>query len=390
MDIVGLIIIILKIVIFLGPILGIIPFIVLFERKLAGWIQVRPGPNRVGPWGLLQGIVDGIKIFLKEDLTPKLADKPLFFLAPILAVVPAMICLSVIPFGPTITLPDNIPFIGKYISGRTIALSIADIPVGLLFIFAVSSLGVYGIVLAGWSSNSKYSLLGGMRSAAQLISYDIGLIMSVVGVIILSGSLNLREIAAAQDGGLWNWYIWKQPLGFLIFLIAIFAETNRLPFDIPEGEAEITGGYHTEYSSMKFAMFFLGEYMAMIMMSALAVTLFFGGWTAPVNIGLFNAWWGELISGMLWFSVKVGAIIVFYIFIRWTLPRFRFDQLLSIGWKFLFLMGLANILITSVHAIINSSTIFYLIDGVIIIFLFDYFYWKKRRSEINRYIKISA
>ncbi len=388
-DITFLIIVCFKIAIFIGPIIGIIPFIVLLERKMAGWIQVRPGPNRVGPFGLLQGIVDGVKVFLKEDITPKMADKPLYYMAPVLLMAPVLICLSVIPFGPTVIIPKDLIFLGKYIGGRTISFSITDIPIGLIFIFAVSSIGVYGIVFAGWSSNSKYSLLGGVRSAAQLISYDIALLLSVAGVIILSESLNLREIADAQGGGFWNWYIWKQPLAFLIFLTAIFAETNRLPFDIPEGEAEITGGYHTEYSSMKFALFFLGEYLAMILMSALGVTLFFGGWKSPIEFSFLNIWWINIISGMLWFGMKVLIFILFFIYIRWTLPRFRFDQLLSLGWKLLFLGGIINLILTAGLTIAEAPTILYLIDGLIVIFIFDYYYTKKRRREIKDYIKLT-
>lgn len=388
MDIFDFIIILIKMAMLLAPILSIVPFIVLLERKMAGWVQLRPGPNRVGPWGLLQGIVDGVKVFLKEDVEPRLADKPMFYLAPILAMAPTLICLSVIPFGPVIKIPETIPYISKFIGGREIALSITDIPVGLIFVFAVSALGVYGIVLAGWSSNSKYSMLGGIRSAAQVVSYDIGLILSVVGIVIFSGSLNLREIAMSQSGGIQHWFIWKQPLGFVIFIIGIFAETNRLPFDLPEGESEITGGYHTEYSSMKFAMFFLGEYVAMITMSALGATLFLGGWLPPVEIGILNFWWGGIISGMIWFTLKVGAFILFFIFIRWTFPRFRFDQLLSIGWKFMIFLGLINVFLTALLYILNAHTIFYLISGVLIILIADLLHGRNRRKELEGYMKL--
>jgi len=384
MDIFDIIIILLKIGIFLIPVLMIMPFLVLMERKLAGYIQVRPGPNRVGPWGILQTLVDGLKIFIKEDFEPKMVDRPLFFLAPILAIVPTLICLSVIPFGPTITIPPEI----KYIGGRKIPLSIADLSVGLIFVFAVASIGVYGIVLAGWSSNSKYSLFGGIRSSAQMISYEIGFALSVVGVLLFAESFNLREIVEKQQGGLWNWYVWKQPLGFILFITAIFAETNRLPFDLPEGEAEITGGYHTEYSSMKFAMFFMGEYIAMIVMSALGVTLFIGGWQAPVEIGVMKIWWLQAISGIFWFSVKMFFFISFFIFIRWTWPRLRFDQLLNFGWKMMFLLGLANVILTACLILLKAPTIVFFIDGLLLIIIVDYFYSKWRKRKIAKYLKL--
>ena len=301
----------IKIALVLGSVLLAVAYLTWLERKLVADIQVRWGPTRVGPYGLFQPIADGIKLFFKEDIVPAAADRAIYTLAPALAFVPALLSFAVIPFGPK--------------------LYITDINVALLYLLAISSLGVYGIVLAGWSSNSKYSLLGGLRSAAQMLSYELSLSLSVVGVLMLAKSLSLVEIVKAQEK---VWFIFSQPLGFLIFLICGVAETNRAPFDLPEAESELVAGFHVEYSSMKFAMFFMAEYANMVTVSALATTLFLGGWTGP------------LLPPVVWFLIKVFAFLFLYIWLRATLPRFRYDQLMCFGWKVLLPLSLANVLVT--------------------------------------------
>jgi NADH-quinone oxidoreductase subunit H len=291
------------------------------ERKLIGHIQVRLGPMRVGPHGLLQPIADGIKLMFKEDIVPEAADRAIFLVAPAIAFIPAFISFAVIPFG------DRIQ-----VRGRSIDLVLTDINVGLLYLFAVASLGVYGIVLGGWASNNKYALLGGLRSAAQMISYELSLGLSVVGVLILSRSLSLVEIVRAQSP---VWFIVLQPVGFLIFLVCAIAETNRAPFDLPEAETELVAGFHVEYSSMRFAMYFLAEYANMIAVAGIATTLFLGGWRGPV------------LPPVVWFAAKVFALIFLFIWLRATLPRFRYDQLMRFGWKVLLPAALANIVITA-------------------------------------------
>lgn len=328
----------LKIAVILFIVLTFLAYLVLFERKILGWIQLRVGPNRVGPWGLLQPLADLLKFIAKEDVTPDTPNRVLFALAPALALVPPLMALAVIPFGSTIEL-----------FGRKIALQITDINVGLLYVFALGSLEVYGIILAGWSSNSKYSLLGGLRSAAQMISYELALTLSVAGVLIQAGTLSLSEIVHVQSGYYFGiiprWHVfWYQPLGFIIFFIAAVAETNRVPFDLPEAESELVAGYHTEYSSIKFAMFFVGEYAAMFVVSALATTLFLGGWTGP---GAERV----PLLGVLYFSLKTGFFLFVYIWLRGTLPRFRYDQLMQFGWKVLVPMAFANIFISSALAL---------------------------------------
>lgn len=328
----------LKIIIVLFVILTVLAYLVLLERKVLGWIQLRYGPNRVGPWGLLQPLADLIKFLFKEDVMPATPNRILFTLAPMIILIPALMTYAVIPFGDSIEL-----------FGRRIALHITSIDVGLLYIFALGSLGVYGIVLAGWSSNSKYSLLGGLRSAAQLISYELALTLSVVGVLIQAGSLDLVEIVRAQSGTYFGliprWYVfWYQPLGFLLFFIAAVAETNRIPFDLPEAETELVAGYHTEYSATKFAMFFVAEYANMLTVSALATTLFLGGWSGP---GV-DRW---PLLGVVYFGAKTAIFIFVYIWLRATLPRFRYDQLMAFGWKFLVPMALLNIFLSSAVAL---------------------------------------
>lgn len=330
----------IKILVIFGGVLGAVPFMVLLERKLLARIQQRSGPNRVGPWGLLQTIVDGIKLFLKEDIRPHSVDPVLHTLAPLLTVGPAIFVLAIIPIGPII----KFMFFGNE---YTVPLSIADLEIGLLFYLAVTGVAVYGIVMAGWASNNKYSLMGGIRSSAQMISYEIVMGLSLVGILLIAGTFDLRGLIDQQAGGFWHWNVVNQPVAFFLFMVAGFAETNRLPFDLPEGESELGGGFHTEYSSMKFAMFFMAEYMNMFTFSAILATLFLGGFHSPIaspfaEFGVLNALWG-----VAWFAAKVIAMISFMIFIRGTLPRFRYDQLMDIGWKLMLPVALVNLVVTA-------------------------------------------
>ena len=314
-------------------VLPLVAYSVVAERRISAWIQDRVGPNRVGPWGLLQPAADGLKFILKEDFTPAYVRKVYFWLAPAVSMVPALLTLAVIPFGTKI---GNQPAV------------IADLNVGILYTFGIVSLSVYGIVLAGYASNSKYPFLGSIRSSAQMISYEIAMGMSVVPVFMLVGELNLSKVVEYQASG--AWLIFKQPLAFVIFLIASFAETNRLPFDMPESESELVGGYHTEYSSMKFALFFLGEYAAMIAVSAMMVVLFLGGWTLPFA-GL-NETASTLGIGLLQVGIFIGKLLLFmglFIWVRWMLPRFRYDQLMDLGWKRFVPLALANIVVTALY-----------------------------------------
>ncbi len=324
----------LKIVIAVfAVVLPMVAYSVVAERRISAWIQDRIGPNRVGPFGLLQPAADGLKFILKEDFTPAYARKAYFWLAPAVAMVPALLTLAVIPFG------------SKLGSERAV---IADLNVGILFTFGIVSLSVYGIVLAGYASNSKYPFLGGIRSSAQMISYEIAMGLSVVPVFMLVGDLNLSAVIDYQKSG--AWLILKQPIAFVIFLVAAFAETNRLPFDMPEAESELVGGYHTEYSSMKFALFFLGEYAAMIAVSAMMVVLFLGGWTLPFA-GL-NETATSLGMGLLQVGIFIGKLLLFmglFIWVRWMLPRFRYDQLMDIGWKRFVPLAIANIVVTAIY-----------------------------------------
>lgn len=315
----------LKIVIVLAITLLHVAYATYFERKTIGHMQVRLGPIEVGPHGLLQPIADGIKLFFKEDIIPENADKPVFYLAPVIFMAAALVSLSVIP------LSDN--------------FVIANINIGLLFIFAVAGLGVYGIFISGWASNSKYSFLGGLRSSAQVISYEIALGLSLVGVMIMAGSLNLSEIVRAQGRYPLGMFAIPQFLGFFVFIVAAFAETNRLPFDLPEAESELVAGYFVEYSGFRFALFFLGEYTAMLIMSSICAICFLGGWTIPQFITNTLPFLLK-VPGILWFLVKVYAFMFFYYWVRATLPRYRYDQLMAIGWKILIPLALVNILIT--------------------------------------------
>ena len=342
MDLLGFTIIVVKVlVVFAATMLGVLVMIYA-ERRVSAFMQDRVGPNRVGPKGVLQPIADGIKFLMKEDLVPERVDKPIFILAPAILLIPALMTFAVIPFGSPINL-----------FGREIALQVADVNVGILYVLALTSISVYGIVLAGWSSNNKYSLLGGLRSSAQLISYELAMGLAVVSIILLAGSLRLNDIITDQQGSFLSWNIFRQPLAFLIFLIAVYAETNRLPFDLSEAEQELVGGYHTEYSSMKFAMFFMAEYANMITAAALTVTLFFGGWDVPLldegSLGLF----GALLS-VLSFILKMSFFLFLFIWVRWTFPRFRYDQLMRLGWKVMLPLALFNIFLTGGYLTIKA------------------------------------
>jgi NADH-quinone oxidoreductase subunit H len=326
-----------KILIVFGGLLTLIALWTWVERRGAGWIQNRLGPNRVGPQGLLQPAADGLKNFLKEETLPPFADRMLFILAPILAFTPALITFAVVPFAAPLPTPWGL-----------VDSAIANLPVGFLYILAIGSLGVYGVVLAGWSSNNKYSLLGGLRGSAQLISYEIAMGLSAVAVLILAGNITMDDIVARQQQSLW--FVLPLFVAFGTFLVASFAETNRLPFDLPEAEAELIAGYHTEYSAMKFSMFYIAEYSNMVTASALMVTLFFGGWDIP-----FTAWdntppWTVLktVATFGAFAVKVLAFLFAYVWVRWTLPRFRFDQLMDLGWKVLLPVALGYVMVIAV------------------------------------------
>ncbi len=322
-----------KIAVVMGVLLTCVAYTVLLERKVLGFIQLRYGPNRVGPWGLLQPIADVLKLMFKEDFTPPGANKILFMLAPLLTAVTALLPFAAIPFSSAI-LPPEISLFGHKIDLTAAALNqgvIADVNVGLLYIFAVSSLAVYGAILGGWASNNKYSLLGALRLSAQMVSYELALGLSVIGVLMIAGTLSTVKIVEAQKC---MPFIVYQPLGFLIFLIAAFAECARTPFDLIECENELVAGFQTEYSSMKWALFMMGEYIHIIVASALIVTLFLGGWQGPV------------LPPVVWFMLKTFAVVFFFIWVRGTFPRFRFDQLMRLGWKVLVPLSLANILFT--------------------------------------------
>jgi NADH-quinone oxidoreductase subunit H len=334
-----------KIVLALFVLLTAVAYTVWLERKVVGHIQNRWGPTRVGPFGLLQPMADGVKFLFKEDLTPPHVYKPLFIAAPMIAVVFALTSIAVIPFGNWVEIgPIYTP------------LQITDVNIGLLIILGLTSLGVYGIALSGWSSNSKYSLLGGLRASAQMVSYEIALGLSLVGVIILSGSLSLREIVDAQAGHFWgfipNWNIFRggQFVAFFIYLMAAYAETNRIPFDLPEAETELVAGYHTEYSAMKFAMFFMAEYANMITVACLASVMFLGGWRGPV----FGPEILQDVLPLFWFALRVFGFLFVYIWVRGTLPRFRYDQLMAFGWKFLLPLAIANLVITALVVALRS------------------------------------
>jgi NADH-quinone oxidoreductase subunit H len=397
-----LLVAIVKIVVLMFLLMTALAYLVWLERKVAAHIQGRWGPYRVGPHGLMQPLADALKFLFKEDMTPDGADKFVYFLAPFITLTLAISSIALIPFGPT----------SVHIFGQTSPLVVADSNIGLLVVFAITSVGVYGVALAGWSSNNKYSLLGGLRSSAQMISYELALTMSVVGVLLLGGTFNLKEIVQAQAGFSWGflpkWNLLSstlpQLLGFFCYFVAAVAETNRLPFDLAEAESELVAGFHTEYSSFKFAMFFMGEYASMVTASCLATILFFGGWLSPVSqvgnfawtrylpaaffaaAGLAIIFFGvryitiygrvvlpvlglllcglaflsatnaliDFVQGPFWFLLKVFVVIFVYMWVRWTLPRFRYDQLMDIGWKFLLPLSFANVVITALAVVVHK------------------------------------
>ena len=336
--------------------------IVWVERRGSAMIQNRLGPNRVGPLGLLQNVADGLKNFLKEEVVPPQGDRALFMLAPLLAFTASFLLSAVIPFGAPLPPFDfTLPLLGRFVHEGSVALVIADLPVGFLYIIAVSSVAVYGIVLAGWSSNSKYALLGGLRATAQMISYELALGMSLVVVLLIAGNVPLGDIVAFQQRT--TWFVFAGLLAFLIFHVAAFAETNRLPFDLPEAESELVAGYHAEYSAMKFAIFYLAEYVALLTMSGLIATLFFGGWDIPFTTWdeqVATAWSVEAVLRssltLAAFSVKLAIFAWVYVWVRWTLPRFRYDQLMFLGWKVLLPTALAYIVVMA-SAILVLETV---------------------------------
>jgi NADH-quinone oxidoreductase subunit H len=385
-----LIIIFVKIALLLFIVLTVNAYLTWFERKVVAHMQSRWGPHRVGPHGLLQPLADGAKFLLKEDPTPAGVDRFTYFLAPLMALALALTSIAIIPFGPQ----------PLHLFGHDITLGIADLNVGILALFAITALSVYGVALAGWSSNSKYPLLGGLRSSAQMVSYELALTMSVVGVLLLAGSFNLRDIINAQahhpERGIFGWNVWPQILGFFCFFVAAVAETNRVPFDLPEAESELVAGFHTEYASFKFAMFFIAEYTSMITVSCLCTIMFFGGWLSPfpaswtftyylpsvilIPFGLWVIWDGiryetifgriilpgvgtaitvigavlivfpavnEFVQGPFWLLAKIFVFLFVYVWMRGTLPRFRYDQLMAFGWKLLLPVSIANVVITA-------------------------------------------
>lgn len=341
-----------KMAVVISAIMTAVPLLIWLERKVVAAVQVRLGPNRVGPHGILQTFADGIKLLWKEEITPANVDRWMYFAAPVVVMIPALTVAAVIPFGSTLR-------IGQFET----RLQITDVPVGVLFILAITSLGVYGIVLSGWASNSKYSLLGGLRSSAQMVSYELPMGLAAVAAILIASradaGMSLWQIVEGQKGGFWNWNFlwWVVPglVAFLTFTICGIAETNRAPFDLPEAETELVAGYHTEYSSMKFAMFFLAEYANMLNVSAISATLFLGGWRSPIEIGLVPE--GSLLAALgsvFWFCLKVFLFMLFFIWLRATMPRLRYDQLMRFTWKGLVPVGLVNIMV-----IATLLTLFY-------------------------------
>lgn len=334
-----------QIAVVMGVVLTAVAILTLLERKVLGWMQDRMGPMEVGPYGILQPVADGLKLFFKEDIVPSGANKFLFSMAPILILVTALIGFAVIPYGPNQSV--------KWFGVEFKPFVISDINIGILYILAFTSIGAYGIILGGWASNSKYSLLGGLRSAAQVISYELNVGLAIVGVILLAGSLSLVTISEAQSGWFWNWYIFALPfpqiLAFVVYVISAVAETNRLPFDLPEAESELVAGFFTEYSGMRFAFFFMAEYTNMVLVSCIAAVLFLGGYQAPYPGTIVPetiAW----MEGVFWFTGKVCFFLFLFFWLRATLPRLRYDQLMRFGWKVLLPIALGNIVVTSVMA----------------------------------------
>ncbi|MFC9231761.1 NADH-quinone oxidoreductase subunit NuoH [Streptomyces decoyicus] len=351
-------------------------FSIVWERKVVAWMQLRIGPNRHGPWGMLQSLADGIKLMLKEDLVVKRADKVVYILAPVVAAIPAFMAIAVIPFGPA----------GNEISifGVRTPMQLTDLPIGILYILATASVGIYGIVLAGWSSGSTYPLLGGLRSCAQMISYEIAMGMSFAAVFLYSGSMSTSTIVESQQS---RWYVLLLPVSFIIYIVAMVGETNRAPFDMPESEGDLVGGFNTEYSSIKFAMFMLAEYVNMVTVSAVAITLFLGGWKAPWPISTFweganHGWWP-----LLWFTIKVQLLLFFFIWLRGTLPRVRYDQFMKLGWKVLIPVSLVWLmLVATVRALKNegynfSQIVLYVAGGAVVLLLISLLVDFFRRAE---------
>ncbi|MFJ8166415.1 NADH-quinone oxidoreductase subunit NuoH [Streptomyces sp. NPDC096136] len=364
-------------------------FSIVWERKVVAWMQLRIGPNRHGPWGMLQSLADGVKLMLKEDVVVKRADKVVYVLAPIIAAIPAFMAIAVIPFGPA---GDEVSIFGQ----RT-TMQLTDLPIAMLYVLAVASVGIYGIVLAGWSSGSTYPLLGGLRSCAQMISYEIAMGAAFASVFLYSGSMSTSAIVEAQAD---RWYILLLPVSFIIYVITMVGETNRAPFDMPESEGDLVGGFNTEYSSIKFALFMLAEYVNMVTVSAVSVTLFLGGWRAPAPISTYweganHGWWP-----MLWFVIKVQLLLFFFIWLRGTLPRVRYDQLMKLGWKVLIPVSVVWLmLVATVRALRNerydfSEIVLYVGGAVVAILLLtsvaDHFRDKRERTAAERAGKAAA
>ena len=327
----------LKVLILFHALLGLFSLMTYVERRVLAFMQFRLGPNRTGPFGILQPVADGIKLFFKEEVIPEGANRLLFVAAPAISVITAFLAIAVVPYGGAVRLP-NWAFLPDWLQGRPVLLQIADLDVGVIFLFAVSSLGVYGIVTAGWAANNKYTLIGGLRSSAQMFSYELALGLSFVTLIMIAGSFRIRDIVDSQAGWFWHWNAIRQLPAFFVFLVAATAEVNRTPFDLPEAETELVAGFHTEYSSMRFALLQMAEYVNMITASAVGANLFFGGWMSPVPF---------LPDSPLWFAVKLFGFLFFFVWLRGTLPRFRYDQLMDFGWKVLVPLATLNLLVTA-------------------------------------------
>jgi NADH-quinone oxidoreductase subunit H len=333
----------IKALVVLVVLMAAVAYTTFAERRFAAFFQGRFGPNRAGPLGLLQPLADGIKFLFKEHFVPRFTDRFLYRVAPVISFIPALILVGVIPFGPDLVL-----------GGTTIRLQVADPNFGVLYFFAVASFGVYGVIIAGWSSNNKYSIMGGMRAASMMISYEVSLGLAAVGLFLAAGSVHLSTIVGQQES-LGNWFIWRQPLGFLLFTVASFAETHRVPFDLPEAEQELVGGYQTEYGGMQLGLFQMGEYAHMIAASALMVVLYLGGWHFPLLERLSGSPYLYAAAGAFVMVAKTAAVVFFFIWVRWTIPRFRFDQLMRLGWKALLPLALINVLVTAVLILLKGT-----------------------------------